>query len=293
MTDTTDPAQDFERHRPYLRRVALKVLGSENDADDAVQETWVRFDRAGLEGIGDLRAWLTTVTSRVCLDMLRAPRRRREVPLAIDLDELLADPASDAAGRPPTPEEEALLAESVGVALQVVMDSLTPAERVAFVLHDIFELPFALVGEILGRSTDAAKMLATRARRRIRLVPEDAGAHDDEDRAVVDAFFAAAGSGDLTGLLALLAPDAELHALSPAGTSVLHGADRIAAQAHAAQAGAASGAVLRPIAVRGAAGVLVVAGDRPLALMAFTVSDGLITRVSTLTDPERLARLRR
>src|SRR6202012_4853198 len=213
---TTDVAAAFEHQRTYLRMVALRRRASGEAPDEAVQDTWLRLNRTRGEGIEDLRAWLTTVTSRVCLDMLRTRRTRREVPVEIDLDELLAGAGRpDGAQRGPTPEEEVLLAESVGLALHVVMDSLTPAERVAFVLHDIFDLPFGQVGQVLGRSTDAAKMLASRARRRVRVVSETEGTGDANDRRVVDAFFAAAGSGDLSGLLALLAPDAELHAANP------------------------------------------------------------------------------
>jgi RNA polymerase sigma-70 factor (ECF subfamily) len=288
----TDLAAAFERQRSYLRTVALRMLGSRDDADDAVQEAWLRLSRTGGDGIDDLRAWLTTVTSRVCLDMLRTRRVRREVPVEIDLDDLLTGSAgSDGPDRAPTPEDELLLAESVGLALHIVMDSLTPVERVAFVLHDIFDLPFAQIAGVLGRSPDAAKMLASRARRRVRVVSRQAGAGDGDDRAVVDAFFAAAGSGDLTGLLALLAPDVELHALTRGGETVVPGAARIAAQANAAQAGAAAGAVLRPVTVRGAAGVLIVMRDRPVTIMAFTVRDGLITTIRSVTDPDRLMQI--
>jgi RNA polymerase sigma-70 factor (ECF subfamily) len=290
---TPDLAATFERQRSYLRTVALRMLGSGEDADDAVQETWMRLNRTRGEGIEDLRAWLTTVVSRVCLDMLRTRRTRREVPVEIDLDDLLAGaPRPDGPSSVPTPEEEVLLAESVGLALHVVMDSLTPAERVAFVLHDIFDLPFAQVGQVLGRSADAVKMLASRARRRVRVVPETASAGDADDRAVVDAFFAAAGSGDLSALVALLAPDAELHAVNPAGAvTVLEGADTIAAQAGAARAGAASGALLRPVTVHGAPGVLIVVRDRPITLMAFTVRDGLVRQIRSVTDPDRLTQI--
>lgn len=282
----------FERERPYLRTVALRMLGSGEDADDAVQEAWLRLNRTGGSEIADLRAWLTTVTSRVCLDMLRARRSRHEVAVEIDLDELLAGANSVMpAHAARTPEDEVLLAESVGLALHIVMDRLSPAERVAFVLHDIFELPFAQVAGALGRSPNAVRMLASRARRRVRVVPEHACAGDADDRAVVDAFFAAAGSGDLTRLLALLAPDAELHAFTPDGVTVVKGAESIAAQAHGARAGKAAGAVLRPITVRGAAGVLIVVGERPVTVMAFTVRDDLVTEIRTVTDPDRLGRL--
>jgi RNA polymerase sigma factor (sigma-70 family) len=274
MSNTSDLAAGFERQRPYLRTVALRMLGSRNDADDAIQEAWLRLSRAGGDGIEDLRAWLTTVTSRVCLDMLRTRRTRREVPVEIDLDDLLGGShRTDHAGRAPTPEDEVLLAESIGLALHVVMDSLTPAERVAFVLHDIFDLPFGQVADVLGRSTDAVKMLASRARRRVRLV---------------DAFFAAAGSGDLSALLALLAPDAELRASTPEGITLVQGAAKIAARA---KAGASRGAVLRPVTARGAAGVLIVLDGRPVSVMTFTVQDGLITEMRSVADPNRLAQI--
>ncbi len=288
----TELAEAFEGQRTYLWTVAVRMLGSGDDADDAVQEAWLRLNRTDSEAVEDLRAWLTTVTSRICLDMLRARRTRREVPVEIDLDELLAD-APPNGPEPPTstPEEELLLAESVGLALHVVMDSMTPAERVAFVLHDIFDLPFGQIADVLGRSTDAVKMLASRARQRVRVVPEIARAGEHDDRAVVDAFFAAAGSGDLSGLLALLAPDAELRAYSRDGVTVVHGAAAIAAQARAARAGAAAGATLRPITVRGSAGVLILVRDRPIMIMAFTIRDRLITELRSLTDPRLLAQL--
>ena len=265
VSDTNDLAARFERERPYLRTVALRMLGSADDADDAIQEAWLRLSRAGDDGIADLRAWLTTVTSRVCLDMLRTRRTRRELPVEIDLDGLLGrDAGADPAGRPPTPEDEILLAESVGLALHVVMDNLTPAERVAFVLHDIFGLSFHQIADVLGRSSNAVKMLASRARRRVRLVPPDVPLSDGGDRAVMDAFFAAAGSGDLSALLALLAPDAELRAFTSQGVTRIQGAAKVAAQA---RGGASRGAVLRPVmrpvTVRGATGVLIVRHGRP------------------------------
>jgi len=293
VSDTTGLAAGFERQRPYLRTIALRMLGSDDDADDAIQEAWLRLSRTGGDGIADLRAWLTTVTSRVCLDMLRTRRTRREVPVEIDLDELLGGSGrTDPAARAPTPEHEVLLAESVGLALHVVMDSLTPAERVAFVLHDIFDLPFGQVGDVLGRSTNAAKMLASRARRRVRLVPPDARGKEASDRAVVDAFFAAAGSGDLSALVALLAPDAELHAFTPQGMRLVQGAATIAAQAKTgASRGAALKPELRPLTARGAAGVLIVVDGRPVSVMTFTVRDGLITEMRSVADPARLAQL--
>ena len=292
MSGPTHLVAAFEHQRPYLRRVALRMLGAGDDADDAVQEAWLRLTRTGGDGIEDLRAWLTTVTSRVCLDMLRMRRAGREVPVEINLDDLLASAALiDAQKGTPTPEAEVLLAESVGLALHIVMDSLTPAERVAFVLHDIFDLPFDQIADVLGRSTDAVKMLASRARRRVRVVPREANAGDGDDRAVVDAFLAAAGSGDLSALLALLAPDAELRAFNREGVSVVQGPAKIAARAGRARAGAAAGAVLRPITVRGAAGVLILVHNRPVTIMAFTVRDGLVAEIRAVTDPDRLAQL--
>jgi RNA polymerase sigma-70 factor (ECF subfamily) len=289
----TELAAAFERERRYLWTVAVRMLGSGDDADDAVQEVWLRLNRSGGDGIVDLRAWLTTVTSRVCLDMLRTRRTRREVPVEVDLGELLASaPATGAEPRSRSPEEELLLAESVGLALHVVMDSLTPAERVAFVLHDIFDLPFGQIADVLGRSTDAVKMLASRARRRVRVVPGAAGSGEAGDRAVVDAFFAAAASGDLSALLAVLAPDAELRAHTPRGVRVVHGADKIAAQARAgARAGVGSGAVLRPVAVRGAVGTLVLLRERPVSIVAVTIRHGLITEIRSFNDRERLAQI--
>jgi RNA polymerase sigma-70 factor, ECF subfamily len=291
--NATELAAAFERERPYLWTVAVRMLGSGDDADDAVQEAWLRLNRTSGDGIVDLHAWLTTVTSRVCLDMLRTRRTRREVPVEIDLDELLAGtPPAGSEPRSPTPEDEVLLAESVGLALHVVMDTLTPAERVAFVLHDIFDLPFGQIADVLGRSPDAVKMLASRARRRVRIVPETAGSGEGDDRAIIDAFFAAAGSGDMSALLAVLAPDAELHAFGPRRTRVLRGADKIATQAGAgARAGLRSGAVMRPVTIRGVAGVLILLDDRPISVVAFTVRHGLITEMRSFNYPDRLAQI--
>jgi RNA polymerase sigma-70 factor (ECF subfamily) len=286
--DATELAARFDEERGYLWTVAVRILGSSDDAEDAVQEAWLRLSRTGGDAIADLRAWLTTVTSRVCLDMLRARRARREVPVEIDLDALAPGAAPSGAL---TPEDEALLAESVGVALHVMMDTLTPAERVAFVLHDIFDLPFAEVAEVLGRTVPAVKMLASRGRGRVRIVPESARA-EREDRAVVDAFFAAAGSGELSALLAVLAPDAELHIVGPRTTKTLRGAETIATQARAgARGGLAGRAVLRPVSVRGAVAVLVLVDGRPLSLIAFAVREGRITEMRSFSDRTRLAEI--
>jgi RNA polymerase sigma-70 factor (ECF subfamily) len=283
-SDHFDLAAAFEAQRPYLRGLAVRMLGADADADDALQQAWLRLSRAGGEGIEDLRAWLTTVTSRVCLDMLRARRARREVPMEIDLDRR--------PGEAPAPEDEVLLAESVGLALHVLMDQLTPAERVAFVLHDVFGEPFERVGAVLGRSTDAVKMLASRARRRLRVVAPEPYGDEPAGRALVDAFFAAAGSGDVAALLELLAPDAELRIVAARGVTVLRGAETIAANARSgAGRGAALRPVLHPITAGGAPGMLLVLAGRPRAVMTFTVREGRIAAIRSVTDPDRLARV--
>ncbi|HEY4456279.1 MAG TPA: sigma-70 family RNA polymerase sigma factor [Pseudonocardiaceae bacterium] len=276
MTDQDQLAADFEIHRPYLRALAHRVLGSAADADDAVQEAWLRLARTGADDIVELRAWLTTVTSRICLDILRRRGARSEQPLELELWTTPGDFGAD-------PEADALLAESVGLALYVVMDALTPAERVSFVLHDVFEMPFDTIAAILGRSTPATKMLASRARARIRLGAPTADAHSAA-RNVIDAFLAAAGAGDVAGLLELLAPDVEFHA----GTRVLRGANTIATQA---SFGARRNATAHPALINGAPGVLITEAGRPFLLMAFTIENGRITLVHTLSDPQRLAQL--
>lgn len=287
---SADLAAEFERQRPYLRAVARRMLAVDADVDDALQEAWLRLSRTGGDGIEDIRAWLTTVTSRICLDMLRVRGTRHELPIELDLDELLSDGARGTAGRLPTPEEELLLAESVGLALSVVIERLTPAERVAFVLHDIFDLPFSQIGEVLGRSADAVKMLASRARRRVHVVAPETDTAAAANRAIVDAFFKAAGSGDMSALLALLAPDAEYRSATIKGTTVVQGARELAAQALRGGAGGPR-AVRRPVRVRGEAGVLVVINGRPIAIFAFSIREGLITQIRSVFDPQRLARL--
>ena len=285
MTGQEELAAEFETQRSYLHAIAFRVLGSHADADDAVQEAWLRLARTG-GGIEDLRGWLTTVTGRICLDMLRRRGARAERPLEIGVGMLPREAAGDSRI---DPEEEALLADSVGLALYVVMDALTPAERVSFVLHDVFEVPFAAIAAILGRSTAATKMLARRARGRVRLgapaVPADAAA-----REVIDAFLAAVGRGDLAGLLAVLAPDVELRARSPERTVVVRGAGEVAGRATTA-ARPRPDARAHPALIDGVPGILVMVGGRPVMVMAFTVADGAITAIRTLTDPDRLAQV--
>jgi RNA polymerase sigma factor (sigma-70 family) len=284
VTEEEQLAAEFEPHRPYLHALAFRVLGSHADADDAVQEAWLRLARTGSDGLEDLRGWLTTVTGRICLDALRRRGARREQPLELSVGML---PLEAAGARSIDPEHEAVLAESVALALYVVMDALTPAERVSFVLHEVFEIPFDAIAAILGRSTAATKMLASRARGRIRL-GTPASAADAAAREVVDAFFAAAGRGDLAGLLAVLAPDVELRAHGPEGTVVVRGAAEVAARA---RTGARPGALARPALIDGLPGVLISVGGRPVTVMAFTVTGAAITAISVLTDPDLLAQV--
>jgi RNA polymerase sigma factor (sigma-70 family) len=287
VTEEEQLAAEFETHRPYLHAIAFRVLGSHADADDAVQEAWLRLARAGGGDIEDLRGWLTTVTGRICLDALRRRAVRGEEPLELDvglLPEAAADSRTD-------PEQEALLGDSVGLALYVVMDALTPAERVSFVLHDVFEIPFDAIAAILGRSTAATKMLASRARGRIRL-GTPATAADAAAREVVDAFLAAAGRGDLAGLLAVLAPEVEFRAQGPEGAIIVRGAAEVAGRAATgARPRQGQGVRAHPALVDGVPGVLVTMNGRPVTVMAFTVTGDAITAIRLLTDPRRLAQV--
>jgi len=282
MTEEERLAAEFEIHRPYLHAIAFRVLGSHADADDAVQEAWLRLARADSRSIEELRGWLTTVTSRICLDMLRRRGVRGEEPLELSVGMLAldADPGTN-------PEDEALLADSVGLALYVVMDELTPAERVSFVLHDVFEIPFDAIAGVLGRSIPATRMLASRARARIRLGAPGT-ATDAAGREVIDAFLAAAGRGDLEGLLAVLDPEAELHGVGPQGAFVVHGAEQIARNA---RVGARQGALVHPAVVDGLPGLLVTIDGQPHTVLAVTVTNGVITMIRSLSDPDRLAQI--
>ena len=283
-------ALEFERQRPRLRAVAYRMLGSIAEADDAVQEAWLRLTRTDHAEVNNLAAWLTTVVGRIALDMLRARHSRRESPMG-DVVTAWPEPVvSPADGM--DPEQEAMLADSVGLALMVVLETLTPAERLAFVLHDLFAVPFGEVGPMLGRSADAAKMLASRARRRVRgATPPQADLQ--RQREVVDAFRAATRDGDFDALVAVLHPDIEVVADADSfrgGRPVrVIGAHNAARQAMSFRPLAR---LARPVLVNGAPGVLVIPeGASPLALLAFTVRDGLITRLDVLADRERLARL--
>lgn len=281
-------AKCFEEHRPHLRAVAYRMLGSLTDADDAVQDAWLRLSRSEASEIENLGGWLTTVVARVCLNMLRARNVRREESLEVHLPDPIVSPEGEL-----QPEEEALLADSVGLALQVVLDSLAPAERLAFVLHDMFELPFEEIAPMIGRNPAAARQLASRARRRVKgaKVPEP-----DPDlarqRAVVDAFFSAARGGDFDALVALLDPNVVLRAdfgpWRPAASRVIRGAAAVARQA---RLGANPAAQLHPALVNGAAGVVVTVRGRPFVVMAFTVAAGKVVEIDVIGDRDRVRRI--
>ncbi|WP_344532269.1 sigma-70 family RNA polymerase sigma factor [Streptomyces albiaxialis] len=281
-------AARFEDHRSHLRAVAHRMLGSLSEADDAVQETWLRLSRSDTSGVENLGGWLTTVVGRVCLDMLRSRGVRREEPL--DGGVHVPDPVVSAADGV-DPEHEALLADSVGLALLVVLETLSPPERLAFVLHDLFAVPFDEIAPVVGRTPAAARQLASRARRRVQGGAPATDPDRDRQRAVVEAFLAAARGGDLQGLLALLDPDvvARSDGGPTLGGSVRHGARAVAEGAllYARLAGAG-----RPALVNGAAGFVAFSPEgRPTSVMAFTVRDGRIVAMDALNDPERLARL--
>ena len=275
----------FEEQRPRLRAVAMKLLGSLSEADDAVQETWLRLTRADRDDVANLGGFLTTVVTRVALNMLRA--RRREEPWDVRVPDPVVTPESGA-----DPEHEAVLGDAVGLALLVVLEELAPAERVAFVLHDLFAVPFEEIAPMLDRSPAAARQLASRARRRVRGQEVTPDPDPGRQRAVVDAFFGAARRGDLAGLVAVLDPDVVLRADGgPAGkrpTFTLRGAGAVAGQAITGERFAP---YVHPALVNGAAGVVVAAKGRLLSVMGFTVAHGRIVAIDVLWDPDRLADL--
>ena len=271
-------AARFEEDRPHLRSVAYRMLGSLNEADDAVQEAWLRLSRSDTRDIENLTGWLTTVTARVCLNMLRSRGSRREDLMGPHVPDPVVSLEDEI-----DPEQETLLADSVGLALHVVLETLAPAERLAFVLHDMFAVPFDEIASIVGRSPDAARQLASRARRRVQgaAVPD---ADLTRQREVVDAFFAAARGGDFEALVSLLDPDVVLRS----DIRVARGA---AAVAGSALMFADPARRLHPVLVNGAAGVVITADGRPVSVMGFTVTGGKIVEIEALADPERLARL--
>ncbi len=286
MNDGDWLAEQFEAHRTHLRVVAYRMLGSLSEADDAVQESWLRLSRSDAASIDNLAGWLTTVVGRVCLDMLRSRKSRREDPLDVHVPDPIVSAASGV-----DPEQEALVADSVGLALLVVLETLAPAERLAFVLHDMFAVRFDEIATILGRSPAAAKQLASRARRRVQgveTVPDDLS----RQREVVEAFLAASRGGDFDALLALLDPDVVLRAdwgAEPAGASkIIRGAQAVVAQARSfSRVGTSAQLAL----VNGAAGLVAMPGGRPFAVMGFTTRNGKVVEIDILADPVRLAEL--
>jgi RNA polymerase sigma factor (sigma-70 family) len=283
--DGNSLAELFTSERPRLRAVAYRMLGSLSEADDALQETWLRLSRTDPAGVANLSGWLTTVVARVCLNILRSRRTRGEEPLSVHLpDPVVSAPDGG------DPEQQALVADAVGVALLVVLETLSPAERLAFVLHDTFGVPFEEIGPMIGRSPVAARQLASRARRRVRgqaPVPDpDVG----RQRAVVDAFFAAARGGDFEALVAVLHPEVVLRAdgggAANRPTVVLHGPGQVAGQAIVA---ARLAPYARPALVNGAAGAVVPVNGKLFSVMAFTVVDDLVLAIDVLYDPDRLS----
>ena len=282
MDDRRWLAERFEENRAHVRAVAYRMLGSVTEAEDAVQECWLRLDRAGVDGVDDIRAWLTTVVARLCLDMLRARRARPE----------------EATGRLPepvistTPEDEAVMADSVGLALLVVLETLSPTERLAFVLHDMFGVPFEEIASLIDRSPQAARQLASRARRRVRARPTTPDAGVSAQWEAVDAFLAAAREGDFDALVATLDPDVVLHAdggtARAAASAQVRGALEVARRAvmwsHVELAA-------HRVLVNGAVGVVATRGGVVFTVVSVLVRNGKIAEMDFLTDPERLARL--
>jgi RNA polymerase sigma factor (sigma-70 family) len=279
-------ADQFQEHRNRLRALAYRMLGSVAEADDAVQETWLRLSRSDAGGVDNLAAWLTTVTARICLNMLRSRSTRREEPLETHVPDPIVAPE----GRV-DPEQEALLADSVGLALHIVLETLAPAERLAFVLHDMFAVPFDEIAPIVGRTSDATRQLASRARRRVQgaAVPDSDLTHQ---RRVVDAFFAAARAGDIEALVAVLDPDVVVRfdggPIRPAASALFRGAEKVA---RSALRYSDPTRVIHPAVVNGAAGVVLTFEGRPVSVWGFTVADGRVVAVDVLGDPARLAKL--
>jgi RNA polymerase sigma factor (sigma-70 family) len=291
MDDSEWLAGHFERQRPRLRAVAYRMLGSLTEADDAVQDAWVRLSRSDATDVENLGGWLTTIVARVCLNMLRSRQHRREEPLAVHLPDPVVSLEADI-----QPEEQALLADSVGLALLVVLDALTPDERLAFVLHDMFELPFKDIAPVVGRTPAAAKQLASRARRRVKDAQIPADPDLARQREVVDAFFAAARRGEFDSLVAVLHPDVLLRvdggAQQPAASMLIRGSAGVARQAvrglrHLIGRPAAG---LHRVLVNGSAGVIVTLDGQPIAVMSFTVTGGKIAEIAGIADPVRVRR---
>ncbi|MGE5274489.1 MAG: RNA polymerase sigma factor SigJ, partial [Verrucomicrobiota bacterium] len=286
MSENDLLAEQFERHRTRLRAVAYRMLGSISEADDAVQESWFRLSRSDPEAIADLRAWLTTVVARVSLDMLKARRARREEYTG----SWLPEPVVSVEGGQDNPEDEALIADSVGLALLVMLDALSPPERLAFVLHDMFAVPFPEIAEIVGTNPAAARQLASRARRRVRgaAPPEDADVK--QQRELVNAFLAASREGDFEGLVAVLHPDVvfriDAGGRGPGAREPVNGAKAVAERILAR--GTPFARFAKPAVVNGRAGVIVAPGGVAMAVVGFTSSRGRIAAIDLITDPAKL-----
>jgi len=272
---------EFERHRRHLQSVAYRMLGSVSEAEDAVQETWLRLDRADTGAVANLGGWLTTVVARVCLDLLRARRSRREDPVGELPEPIVTIPRAD------DPEDAAVLADSVGLALLVVLDTLAPAERLAFVLHDMFAMPFEEIAPIVGRSVSATRQLASRARRRVQGAAPTPDPDLAEQRRVVDAFLDAARAGNFDALIEVLAPDVVFRIDTRArDREAIEGREAVAAQI--LTRGRMFAPLGRPAIVNGGAGVIVMPGDRPIAVVGFTVSGGRIAEIDVIANPDKL-----
>ena len=288
MTERDWQIEQFEEHRSHLHAVAYRMLGSMSEADDALQEAWLRLSRSNTNAVDNIGGWLTTVVGRVCLDVLRTRRARREDYIGTWLPEPVVLP--DGA---PGPEQEALIADSVGLALFVVLETLTPPERLAFVLHDMFAVPFDEIAPIIDKSPDAARQLASRARRRVQGAAPDADADLPHQREIVDAFLAASRNGDFEALVAVLDPDVvfrvDAGASSPLARAPITGAAAVAEQILARGTRFAPHA--RPAIVNGAAGVVVGSGTRPMAVAGFAVSHDRIVAIDLIIDPDKLSGL--
>ena len=285
MTEMNWQTEEFERHRRHLQAVAYRMLGSTTEAEDAVQEAWVRLERAEADAVDNLGGWLTTVVARVCLDMLRQRRSRREDYVGTSLPEPIVSVSTG-------PEDEAVLADSVGLALLVVLDTLAPPERLAFVLHDMFAVPFEEIAPIVERSVEATRQLASRARRRVQGAAPVTDPDLREQRRVVDAFLAASRAGDFEALLEVLDPEVVFRA----DVGRREARMPVAGAANVARTILARGSRLapyaRPAIVNGNAGVIVVPGERPLAVVAFTVTQGRIVEIDLVADPRKLTAIR-
>jgi RNA polymerase sigma factor (sigma-70 family) len=281
-------AERFEEQRPHLRTVAYRMLGSVNETDDAVQEAWLRLARIDASCVENLRAWLTTVVARVCLDMLRTRRSRKEDYVG----SWLPEPVVTLDGSP-NPEQEALIADSVGLALLVVLEALTPGQRLAYVLHDMFGVPFTDIGEILDRSPAAARQLASQGRRRVRGAAPPTDASLAEQRRVVDAFMAASRAADFEGLIAVLDPDVvfrfDAGPDSPLARPPVRGAAAVARQV--VERGTRFAPLGRPALVNGGPGVVVGHPGKPFAVVGFSVANGRITEIDLVMDPDKLGQL--